>query len=218
MASGHRDGGGIPWKRPFALVVSGYPATGKTTLAQLLGRELAVPVISKDAIKEQLFDTLGAPNVDDSRRLGVAAIALMFSLADSILKQGLPVILELPALPIYDNSRVARLESECGCRAIQIVLTAKSSVIEERYRHRASAGARHPSHFDRERLAEIAEMVRRPFAPLDVSGPTLKVDTSNWSDFDQRAVLAWAARTIGLEDRDGPERSCARQSAGVAPR
>ena len=41
--------------RTMLLLVHGLPATGKTTLAQWLSRELGWPAIHKDAIKEILW-------------------------------------------------------------------------------------------------------------------------------------------------------------------
>ena len=43
----------------FILLVSGAPASGKSTLARALAQIFAYPLISKDTIKESLFDSLG---------------------------------------------------------------------------------------------------------------------------------------------------------------
>ena len=40
------------------VLVSGAPGSGKTTLGQPLAAALGMPFISKDAIKERLFDSL----------------------------------------------------------------------------------------------------------------------------------------------------------------
>ena len=45
--------------KPMHLVVSGAPATGKSTVSNVLSRGLGVPVLSLDVIKEAMADSLG---------------------------------------------------------------------------------------------------------------------------------------------------------------
>ena len=40
----------------YCILVTGIPAAGKSTMAQFLSEQLQIPMISKDKIKEQLFD------------------------------------------------------------------------------------------------------------------------------------------------------------------
>lgn len=63
--------------------ISGAPGAGKSSLAVPLAAELGFTLISKDRIKEKLHDALGAPEPDLtwSRRLGAAAMELLWSLA-----------------------------------------------------------------------------------------------------------------------------------------
>ena len=63
------------------IVVSGPPASGKSTLAPVLACELALPLIAKDAIKDALMSVLAVPDVETSRQLGTAAVAAMLSVA-----------------------------------------------------------------------------------------------------------------------------------------
>ncbi|MEJ0098294.1 MAG: AAA family ATPase [Pseudomonadota bacterium] len=47
-------GGALRW-----VLVTGLPATGKTTLANTLAKRYAVPLLAKDAFKERLLDASG---------------------------------------------------------------------------------------------------------------------------------------------------------------
>ena len=68
--------------RPVFVVVNGPPGSGKTTLAERLAPLLGLPLISKDVIKEALMGVWNVEDVQTSRRLGRAAMAVMFSVAE----------------------------------------------------------------------------------------------------------------------------------------
>ena len=43
----------------YCILVTGIPASGKSTMARFLAEAFGLPVISKDRIKECLYDTMG---------------------------------------------------------------------------------------------------------------------------------------------------------------
>lgn len=43
----------------YCILVAGMPASGKSTVAEKIAEALEIPMLSKDAIKEVLFDDLG---------------------------------------------------------------------------------------------------------------------------------------------------------------
>lgn len=50
------------WKgreQMYCILIAGMPAAGKSTMAEAISRKLKLPVISKNAIKEFLFDHVG---------------------------------------------------------------------------------------------------------------------------------------------------------------
>jgi len=63
--------------------VSGAPGAGKTSLAVPLAAELGFALVCKDKLKETLHDALGAaaPDLAWSRKLGAAAMELLWALA-----------------------------------------------------------------------------------------------------------------------------------------
>ena len=43
----------------YCILVAGIPASGKSFFADYLANDLSIPLISKDQIKELLFDAVG---------------------------------------------------------------------------------------------------------------------------------------------------------------
>jgi predicted kinase len=62
-------------------VVSGPPASGKSTLAPALAAALDLPLLAKDVIKDALVDALGAPDLQRCRELGRAAVHVLLAVA-----------------------------------------------------------------------------------------------------------------------------------------
>jgi dephospho-CoA kinase len=54
--------------KPLLVIITGRPASGKTTLSRLLSREIKCPLFSRDEFKEGFVNTVGAPHaeLDDS--------------------------------------------------------------------------------------------------------------------------------------------------------
>lgn len=161
------------------VVVSGAPASGKTTLARLLGRSFGVLVLEKDALKEALSEAVGHPSdVADSTRLGSASYAALFALARGLLADEVGVILESNfrrGLSEAELAPVAALASSVHL----LHCTAPEDLVAERYRSRN----RHPAHLDDHRHDALrADLAAGRYEPLDVDWPTLIVRTESGYD------------------------------------
>ncbi len=148
----------------FAVVVTGLPGSGKTTLAEPLAASLNVPLISKDHIKELLADHLGPGPL--AEKYGIAAVQIQFALA----ARAPEVVLESffwPGLSEPDLVGLDRPLVQVHCRCDPVLARAR---FEERLR----AGQRHPVHHamdDWERFSDAAGLLHLP-------GPLVVVDTS----------------------------------------
>ena len=91
---------------PSVILITGHPATGKTTLSFKLAAELTLPLVGKDIIKEALADAMPKPtnsisDTDWSRRLSIATWKLLYQQTENLIKAGVPHIVEANFDPIF---------------------------------------------------------------------------------------------------------------------
>lgn len=157
------------------VIVTGPPASGKTTVAKQLAARLRLPLIAKDTIKEALFDALGAGDLAWSQRLGEATYLAMLTLAEDTVAAGASLVLE--ANFVRGGEFATRLAA-LPARFVQIHCSAPLEVLVERYRSRE----RHPGHVDSERIDALRRAVEAGrHDPLDLPGETIRIDTTSTS-------------------------------------
>jgi predicted kinase len=172
------------------VVVGGPPCAGKSTLANEIARELGWPLIAKDAIKEQLFDSLGTGDRDWSRRLSGASYALLFDHADELAMRERDVILEGNFRWPETRERFELLASRyASVRWTQVFCVASAEILIARFR--ARTGQRHAGHLDADATREIeAELRAGAYRPLPIDGTLFEIDTGNAIDHRVSALTA----------------------------
>lgn len=167
-------------RRPLVLIITGAPASGKTTLGRQVAAALNLPYLSKDLFKETLFESLGWSDRDWSRRLGGASMALLFRSAQALLEAGQSVALESNFYAAWDTPQLLALGERFRCRFVQVVCTAPGPTLAERFEQRERSGERHPGHGGAAALDEILpRLVAECWDALELEGPVFTVDTSN---------------------------------------
>ncbi|MCX5126856.1 ATP-binding protein [Streptomyces sp. NBC_00347] len=156
------------------VVVSGLPASGKSTLARRLAAELGWSVIDKDAILESLYDSLGVGDHAWRYRLSRASDDILFTLAAQARHAVLDNWWHHDTAPGRLHQLDARIvEVHCDCHP---------ALVAKRFQTRT----RHPGHLDqdltREEITErVAAWAALP-GPLRLGGPLLTIDTSQSVD------------------------------------
>ena len=146
------------------VLVTGPPASGKTTLARPLAHHLDLPLLGKDTIKEALFDTLGTGDRAWSRRLGAASYGVL-----------LAMLREIPAA-VVDANFYPTTAQACSRRASG---PSRSSAAARPPRWNAASPNEHP----------LKAALHGGVGPLGLGGPVLEVDTSG--PVDVTAVARW---------------------------
>ncbi len=165
------------------VLICGAPCTGKTTLGKRIATDLALPFISKDDVKEILFNHLGWQDRTWSRRLSLASFDILYYMVDAQLEAGRSLIVEANFRPPWATQNFRALKNRHSFMPIQIFLTAEPATIRDRFKHRAAAGQRHPGHVDEIYIEELPKTLA-DYRPLEIEGHLFELDST---DFDALA-------------------------------
>ncbi|MBN1121179.1 MAG: ATP-binding protein [Anaerolineae bacterium] len=178
---------------PTLVVITGAPCTGKSSIARSLAERLSLPLIEKDAIKEQLFDSLGAGDRDWSTRLSRASFDLLYTFAELALRAGPGCIVEGNFKPVEETQHFKTLIKSTGCEVVQVYCHSSAKVVWARHSRRAIQRHRHPGHVDHlYRPNEVArKAVDGTYTPLDIGGRLIEIDTGGAGAIDIDALVEW---------------------------
>ncbi|ROR92286.1 AAA family ATPase [Nocardioides aurantiacus] len=149
------------------VVLTGPPASGKSTLAAALAVELGLPLLAKDTLKQGLVDVLGAADVAISRALGRAAVVALLAVAREARSGVLDSVW-------VDRARALEQLGELG---VDVEVHCRVDVPTLRERYAARAATKGPGHFDADR-PEDELWPPEARAPLAGGWPVVEVDTS----------------------------------------
>ena len=170
--------------------MTGRPASGKSTLAKWLGEKLAWPVVSKDGVKEILFNQLGWDNREWSKELGHASVELMFHFTEKMLETRHSLILDNAFHSNLASPRFKTINQRYEVKFLQVVCNAPDGVLFDRFRERAIENPRHPGHVDLQCLDEYRRSLKSILPRvLDIGGEIIEVDTTDWAKVHYENIL-----------------------------
>ncbi len=174
----------------------GGPATGKTTIGRRLANYYKLTYISKDGVKEPIFDHVGCPTSieTDSPLSGVkmdaAAQAILFYLIEAHVEAETGCLID----STFVESHVPHLKNifdRYNCKPIQVVCSAEKKILKKRYQNRANKNLRHPGHLDHI-LADSFEEINKMFNvnnPLSLDSHNFVIDTSKFKEEDFDSLI-----------------------------
>lgn len=175
--------------QPILILVNGLPGTGKTTLAAKLSRDLKLPCMGKDMLKEFFYDTLSIKGREQSRMIGQAVIEMLYTLAETYLSHKQSLIEECPFFVEFGRPKFQAILANHPARVIEVYCHTDKGERRKRVIDRNEGGDRHQGHV--EALNYLGVDDPEPFddyAPLEI-GDLIKVDTTHFGDSEYDLLL-----------------------------
>lgn len=175
--------------KPCLIFVNGHPASGKTTLARKLGKDLGFPVFHRDEFKENLWDNLGWEDPVLKQKIAQTSYKLLYQITQQFLNSNQSFILESNFSHQFDSPLFRKLLKKSPFRLIEIHCSAKPDILFQRFSKRAS-NDRHTGHGDTLRLDEFKIKFQQPHLPLQIPNSTsLEIDTSDFKKLNYTKIL-----------------------------
>ncbi len=176
---------------PTLLIVTGAPATGKTTLARRLSGDLSLPLFTKDDIKERLYDCLGVGDRVFSQKFGIASTYLLYHIMEACLSVGKSLAIESNFHAERSSQELLTLAERYPFRPVQILCWADEGVLRARYRSRSGSQERHPGHVDHLVAGEEITTVLRGgrYKPVEIGGTLIELDTTEFAKVVYEDIL-----------------------------
>ena len=192
----------------YCILVTGIPATGKSTMAKAMSERMKLPVISKDTIKELLFDNVGFQSRAEKVKLGIASMEIMYYVAGQLMETEQPFILE-NNFEYSSEHGIKNLLEKYQYPSLTITLTGDYKVIYQRFLKRENSPDRHRGHVVNDCYPEKKEnnmktlkaktisyenfvcgIEKRGFDAFCVDGRQIKVDITDFSTINMEELFS----------------------------
>ncbi|MEO7046056.1 MAG: AAA family ATPase [Ferruginibacter sp.] len=166
-------------KKPSLIVVTGSPASGKTTLASILSSKINCPLISRDQLKEGYINTLKVTHNQLDKSVDWYIYNVFFDAIDLFISKGISIIIEAA---FQDQLWRPKLLSLLDKTEIKIIIcNANLKLIKARFNDRLLNNPDREK-FHGDQLASSSKdyfiSITKDYKPVNINVPTLQVDTT----------------------------------------
>lgn len=125
----------------FLIILTGAPASGKSSFAVSLSKTLDIPWASKDAYKIELFEQHGFNSHAEKKKLSIRGEAMLIERIEQAISRNEDLIVD-NNFKNFDSIRDILARYDTKCKIICFYLYADSSILAKRYNERILSGQR----------------------------------------------------------------------------
>ena len=196
--------------KPLLIILLGPVSSGKSTIGKKISKELSLPFINKDDIKEIIFNSSGWEDKKYSKKVGREAYAILYYSINYILKSASSVIVEANFTHELSSKKIKELLKKNNAKLLQLNCWAKKGILTERFKERNKLKIRHPGHCEEFIFDDIQDSLEKGrVETLKIKGSVIDIDTTDLSKIDYKNLVD----LIKLDLPTPPhQRTCGRQA------
>ena len=180
------------------IIIEGYLASGKSTFAKQLSKQINIPYLIKDTFKIALCANIEIPNRAEGSRFSTVTFDAMMYVVERMFETGSPIIIEGNFVPAgvkkVDEAGVIRqLIDQYGYDSLTFKFTGDTKVLHKRFVEREETAERgQVNKIGSEVTCDEFNTWCHNLDSFNVGGEIVEVDTSDFDlvDFDSYYELA----------------------------
>ena len=184
--------------KPALIIVTGRPASGKTTLAHTLSLEMKYPLLSRDELKEGYINTVGVPHHQLDDTVARHIYSAFFEVVELLLDKNISVIIEAAFQHSLWEQRLLMLSDKASIKVI--ICRAPLEMTRQRFERRLSTDpGREKFHGDDtlNTSGQLSQLFTDAYEAIHIDAPTLEVDTSEDYQPDIKGIIGFLLRKGG---------------------
>lgn len=120
-----------PVAKPFLVVVSGLPGTGKSYFCRQLAQKLSAVILESDSLRKALFVSPSYSAAESARLFRACHL-----LIEGLLKKGVPLIFDATNLSEHYRERLYSIAERFDARLVLVRVEAPPELVYERLKER----------------------------------------------------------------------------------
>lgn len=163
-------------EKPLLIVVTGRPASGKTSVAHLLAKEINCPLISRDELKEGYINTKSIQSHQFNEKANSDIYKTFFEVIDLLISKRISIVIEAAFQHKLWETQLAKFLNKAEIRII--VCKVPLELAKERFYKRILDQPEREK-FHEDSTIENTVLLTEDYEMINMPLPTLEVDTTD---------------------------------------